>query len=111
MRSTLSRWRRLRISSQSRHSERTVRTKRSAIAFAFGARTLRLHDPDAFAAEDLVEGAAVLAIAVADQEADACSEKSRPRLRACWVTQAPVGLAVQPASQTRRLPWAMKNSA
>ncbi len=71
----------------------------------------RLHDPDAFAAEDLVEGAAVLAIAVADQEADACSEKSRPRLRACWVTQAPVGLAVQPASQTRRLPWAMKNSA
>jgi hypothetical protein len=30
----------------------------------------RLHDPDAFAAEDLVEGAAVLAVAVADQEAD-----------------------------------------
>src|SRR2546422_9286539 len=29
----------------------------------------RLHDPDAFAAEDLVEGAAVLAVAVADQEA------------------------------------------
>jgi hypothetical protein len=28
------------------------------------------------------------------------SEKSGPRLRACWVTQAPVGLAVQPASQT-----------
>jgi hypothetical protein len=37
--STCSRWRRLRISSQSKHSERTVRTKRSAIAFAFGART------------------------------------------------------------------------
>src|SRR6266508_6000208 len=71
MRSVRSRWRRLRISSQSRHSERTVRTKRSAIAFAFGARTLRLHDPDAFAAEDLVEGAAVLTVAVADQEADA----------------------------------------
>ncbi len=30
----------------------------------------RLHDLDAFAAEDLVEGAAVLAVAVADQEAD-----------------------------------------
>jgi hypothetical protein len=29
----------LRISSQSRHSARTVLTKRSAIAFAFGART------------------------------------------------------------------------
>src|SRR6266550_541401 len=37
--STCSRWRRLRISSQSRHSERTVRTKRSAIPFACGART------------------------------------------------------------------------
>jgi hypothetical protein len=31
----------------------------------------RLHDPDAFAAEHLVEGAAVLAVAVTDQEADA----------------------------------------
>src|SRR6266571_5650302 len=29
------------------------------------------HDPDAFAAEDFVEGAAVLAVAVADEEADA----------------------------------------
>src|SRR6058998_994857 len=28
----------------------------------------RLHDPDALAAEDLVEGAAVLAVAVTDQE-------------------------------------------
>jgi hypothetical protein len=39
-----------------------------------------------------------------------CSEKSRPRLRAYWVTQAPVGLVVQPASQTRRLACAMKKS-
>ena len=69
----------------------------------------RLHDPDAFAAEHLVEGAAVLAVAVTDQEPNALVEKSRPRLRACWVTQAPVGLVVQPASQTRRLPCAMKN--
>src|SRR5512133_3902939 len=38
-RSTRSRCRRLRISSQSRHSARTVLTKRSAIAFAFGARS------------------------------------------------------------------------
>jgi hypothetical protein len=34
-----SRWRRFTIRSQSRQSARTVRTKRSAIAFAFGART------------------------------------------------------------------------
>jgi hypothetical protein len=31
----------------------------------------RLQDPDAFAAEHLVEGAAVFAVAVTDQEADA----------------------------------------
>src|SRR6266508_3254157 len=43
----------------------------------------RLHDPDALGAEDLIEGAAVLAVAVADQEADSMSETSRPRLRAC----------------------------
>jgi hypothetical protein len=71
----------------------------------------RLHDADAFAAEDLVARAAVLAVAVADQERTAWSEKSRPRLRACCAIQAPVGLAVQPASHTRRLPWAMKNNA
>jgi hypothetical protein len=29
------------------------------------------------------------------------SARSRPRLRACWVTHAPVGLDEQPASQTR----------
>ena len=38
------------------------------------------------------------------------SARSRPTLRACWVTQAPVGLVEQPASQTRRLACAMKNS-
>jgi len=32
------------------------------------------------------------------------------RLRACWVTQSPSGLVVQPASQTRRLACSMKNS-
>jgi hypothetical protein len=38
------------------------------------------------------------------------STKSMPRLRACWVTQAPVGWVVQPASQTRRLACAMKKN-
>jgi hypothetical protein len=71
----------------------------------------RLDDSDAFTAEHLVERPAVLAVAVTNQEPNAVVEKSRPRLRACWVTQSPVGLVVQPASHTRRLPWAMKNSA
>jgi len=54
------------ISSQSRHSARTVRTKRSANAFAFGAR--RLDDLDSFAGEDGVEVTGELAVAVADEE-------------------------------------------
>jgi hypothetical protein len=32
------------------------------------------------------------------------------RLRACCVTQAPLGLVVQPARWTRRLPSSMKNN-
>ena len=48
-----------------------MRTNRSAIEFAFGARTGDFDDPDALAAEDLIKGAAVLAVAVANQEADA----------------------------------------
>jgi hypothetical protein len=50
----------------------------------------------------------VLAVAVADQETDALLGEVKARLRACWVTQAPLGFLVQPASQTRRLPWAIK---
>ncbi len=45
---------------------RSARRPRSPSVLAPG-----LHDPDALAAEDLVERAAVLAVAVADQEADA----------------------------------------
>jgi hypothetical protein len=59
------------MSSQSRHSARTVRTKRSATAFALRRSHRGLHDPHALAAADVVERAAVLAVAVADQEADA----------------------------------------
>jgi hypothetical protein len=70
VRSTRSRWRRLRISSQSRHSERTVLTKRSAIAFACGARTgvFSIRMPS-LRTTSSKEG--VFAVAVADQEAGA----------------------------------------
>src|SRR5438046_9119637 len=40
----------------------------------------RLDDPDSFAAEDLVEGAAVLAVAVADQEAYAVVSEVEAKL-------------------------------
>jgi hypothetical protein len=57
-----------------------------------------LDDLDAFAVEDGVEVARELAVAVADQEAndDGCSRSVQVNWRACCVTQAPVGLAVQP---------------
>jgi hypothetical protein len=39
-----------------------------------------------------------------------CSSKASSRLRACWVTQAALGLAVTPARWTRRVSSSMKNS-
>ncbi len=60
------------ISSQSRHSVRAVRTKRSANAFALGARPGVLMISNALASEDRVEVAGELAVAVADQEAKRC---------------------------------------
>jgi hypothetical protein len=38
------------------------------------------------------------------------SPSTSSRLRACWVTQAPFGLAVTPARWTRRVSSSMKNS-
>src|SRR6266536_1560485 len=68
-RSTRSRCGRLRMRSQSRHSERAVRTKRSAIAFAFGARTGVLMISMPSLRKTGVEVARVLAVAIADKEA------------------------------------------
>jgi hypothetical protein len=39
-----------------------------------------------------------------------CSPSTRSRLRACWVTHWPFGLAVTPARWTRRVSRSMKNS-
>src|SRR5438477_12835917 len=65
--SVRSNWRRLKISIQSRHSRRTVPTKRSAKALAFGAFSgVRMIDP--FSSKDLIERVGELAVAVVDQE-------------------------------------------
>ena len=78
---------RLRISSQSRHSARTVLTKRSAIAFAFGARigvfTIRIRSLQKISSN----GPEYLLSRSRIKNRICCSEKKRPRLRACWVTQ------------------------
>jgi hypothetical protein len=57
------------IKSQSRQSRRIVPTQRSANAFAFGARN-GADDLDALASKRFVEGAAELAVAVVESEAD-----------------------------------------
>ena len=69
------------ISSQSRHSARMVRTKRSAKAFAFGARIGVWNHVDTFAAEDFVEGGAELAVAGSDRLSAA--SRMRSTRRAC----------------------------
>src|SRR4029450_6302882 len=100
MRSTVSRWRRPRISSQSRHSARTVRTKRSAQAFACGARIgvwmTSIPSPRKTSSK------APLNLLSWSWIRNRIRSKMpvKLRLRACWVTQAPVGLVVQPAMWT-----------
>ena len=70
----------------------------------------RLDDPDAAAAEHLVEGAAVLAVAVADQQARALVCEVEAEVARLLVTHSPVAFDEQPANQTRRLACAMKNN-
>jgi hypothetical protein len=66
-------------------------TKRSGDRVRLRRPHRRLLNPDGFAAEHLVEADAVLAVAVTNRNCKPWSEKSRPRLRASWVTQAPGG--------------------
>jgi hypothetical protein len=64
---------------------------------------------DPFTPEDGVEVTREFAVAIADQERTgvARSGKVQTSWRACWLTQAPSGLDVQPARWTRRLPSSM----
>jgi hypothetical protein len=63
-------------------------------------------------APDVVEDTGELAVTVVDQEPDGRGIvfEGSEEVRACWATQAPVGLAVTPARCTRRLCSWMKNS-
>ena len=109
--STCSRCRRPRISSQSKHSRRTVPTQRSANAFARGART---------GVRTTRTASAVKTASNANENFASRSRRSsvgRPpaassahvRSRACWVAHAAVGCAVQPARNTRRVCTWRKN--
>jgi hypothetical protein len=86
--------------SQLRHSARAVRTKRSAIAFAFGARTgvrmtwmPSLSKTTSKLCVNLLSRSRIRKRSGVDR-----SGSSQTSWRACWVTQLPLGFAVQPAS-------------
>src|SRR6266496_2817228 len=98
MRSTRSRWRRFTISSQSRHSARAVQTKRSANAFAFGARTGVLMISMPSLAKTVLKSRVNLLSRSRMRKRNGArrSWSVHVNCRACWATQAPVGLAVLP---------------
>jgi hypothetical protein len=98
------------VRSQSRHSPRTVRTKRSAIAFAFGARigVLTILMPSLAKTASKARVNLLSRSRTRNRNDPGRSWRAQANLRACRVTQAPVGFAVQPAKWTRRLPSSMK---
>ena len=74
-------------------------------------RTNRCPDhPDAFALEDLIEGEAELAVTVVDQEPRPFEDTAEVEVACLLGAQPPLGLVVQPARWTRRLPSSMKKS-
>lgn len=104
-RSTRSRWRRFTIRSQSRHSARAERTKRSAIAFALGARTgvRMISMPSLWKTVSKLRMNLLSRSRIRKRGGVDRSRSVQANWRACCVTQAPVGFAVQPARCSRRL--------
>src|SRR6266545_3529047 len=102
MRRTCSRWRRPRMRIRSRQSARTVRTQRSACAFAFGAWTgVRIilmpsvRKTSSKAWLNFVSRSRI-------RKRIRSKRPVKLRLRACCRTQGPDGLVVQPVKWTRR---------
>jgi hypothetical protein len=100
------------ISSQSRHSARTVCTQRSAYAFALGARTgvTSTSPPSAQNTASKLRQNLASRSRSTKRTCRPPSPSTSSKLRACWATQAPLGLAVTPAKWTRRVSSSMKNS-
>src|SRR5437868_15470649 len=98
------------IRSQSRHSARAVRTKRSASAFAFGARTgvLMISIPSLAKTASKSRVNLLSRSRMRKRKGGRRSWSVEANCRACWVTHGRFGLTVQPAKWTRRLPNSMK---
>jgi len=84
---------------QSRHSERAVRTKRSAIAFALGDRigVLMISTPSPRKTVSKSRVNLLSRSRIRKRTGVARSHKIQTSWRACWLTQAPSGFGVHPA--------------
>jgi hypothetical protein len=87
-----------------------VRTKRSAVAFAFGARTgvLMTRMPSLVNTASKFRVNLLSRSRIRNRNRDGCSSSVQANWRACCGTHAPSGLVVQPARWTCRLPSSMK---
>jgi transposase len=96
----------------SKHSARTVRTQRSAYAFAFGARGGNFTASTPAAANTASNAAVNLASRsrIRNQNRSTRWSRSISRFRAIWVTHSLVGCAVTPARCTRRRSSSTMNS-
>ena len=90
-----------------------VPTKRSAIALARGARTGVLMMRMSMAVKTASKAVVNLASRsrMRNRKRRPASSRSMSRLRACWVSQAPVGWAVTPRMCTRRVACSMTKNA
>jgi len=99
------------ISSQSRRSAPTVRRKRSAWAFACGARIGVWIKLDRVAAEDLVEACGQLAVAVGDRKPRPLEDAAEGELARLLCQPGTARVVVQAARWTRRLASSIKKSS
>jgi hypothetical protein len=84
-------------------------------AFGVGVRVWRMDGCadhlDPFGAEDVIEGVAEFAVTIVDEKRDGWSSPSSiTKLRACWATQPPSGLALQAMYSIRLVASEMKNN-
>jgi hypothetical protein len=93
-----------------------LRADRADPPLRLGVRVRRLHRGHqhlhTLGPKHVIEPAAELRVSIANEEAHPASAfvQGQQQVRACWVIQAALGLAVTPARWTRRVSSSMKNS-
>jgi len=97
-----------RSSSQSKHSERAVRTNRSATPLACGARNGVRSIPSLRNTSSKRSVNLLSRSRIRNRIGSERSAKVHDSCRACWMTHGAFGFGVQPATRKRRLPNSMK---